>query len=168
MPISGVNQPLVIQIDENLRLRRYDGNHEFAFEWYQDIETIKLVDGVEEPYSIEQLFRMYSYLNDHGELYFIEFCDSGKYFPIGDVTFWKDDLPIVIGDSRFRGKGIGKKVVATLIDRGKELGYSELYVGEIYSYNIGSIKLFESLGFKPYKNTEKGKSYKLVLKDIKI
>ena len=128
MPIQGVEQPCVIQIDDNLRLRKYDGIHNFALKWYQDKETVKLVDGNETPYDENQLVRMYSYLNNIGELYFIEYLQDGKYFPIGDVTFWKDDMPIVIGDQSFRGKGIGSKVIKALINSEKELIYNELYV----------------------------------------
>lgn len=39
---------------------------------------------------------MYSYLDAHGELYFIEWKENGVWVPIGDVTFWQEDLPIVI------------------------------------------------------------------------
>ena len=35
MAISGVDQPAFIQINETLRLRRYDGTADFAFAWYQ-------------------------------------------------------------------------------------------------------------------------------------
>lgn len=161
MPIKGIEQPEIIQVDETLRLRKYDGKHEFALAWYQDPETVLLVDGNETPYDANQLERMYSYLDAHGELYFIELLRDGKYFPIGDVTFWKDDMPIVIGDKSCRGMGIGKRVVGALIKRGKQLGYSDLYVSEIYSYNTGSRRLFESMGYKAYETTEKGNSYHL-------
>ena len=32
MAIQGIEQPEVIQIDESLRLRKYDGVHDFALE----------------------------------------------------------------------------------------------------------------------------------------
>ena len=34
--IQGIEQPEIIQIDNTLRLRKYDGVHDFALEWYQD------------------------------------------------------------------------------------------------------------------------------------
>lgn len=163
MPIAGVTQPQIIQIDENLRLRKFDGNFEFAFDWYQDVDTVYLVDGVKKAYTMEVLNNMYRYLDKHGELYFIEIEDKGDYQPIGDVAFWKDDMPIVIGDPAYRGRGIGRKVIETLIDRGRELGYSRLRVGEIYDYNIASRKCFESLGFRAYEKTEKGSRFELEL-----
>lgn len=159
MAIEGIIQPEIIDIDNELRLRKFNGIYDFAFEWYQDEETVYLVDGVKKPYSKETLTCMYEYLNKQGELYFIEALKDNKYIPIGDVCFWKDDLPIVIGEKAYRGKGIAKKVITTLIERGKMLGYDTLYVSDIYEFNIGSRKCFEKLGFTAYKKTEKGNSF---------
>jgi len=146
----------VLQIEETLRLRRFDGNYDFAFEWYQDSETVLFVDGKAEPYSYETLTNMYNYLNEKGELYFIEVNENGKWKSIGDVSFWQEDMPIVIGEREYRGKGIGKKVVSALVERGRAMGYDKLCVGEIYDFNIGSQKCFESVGFRRYEKTEKG------------
>ena len=161
--IQGIEQPEIIQIDNTLRLRKYDGVHDFAEEWYLDEETVYLVDGKREPYTIERLGGMYRYLNNAGELYFIEVFENGTYKPIGDVTFWQEDMPIVIGDPAYRGKGIGRKVIAVLAERGKELGYRYLEIGEIYDWNEGSRRCFESVGFKAYEKTDKGAKYKLTL-----
>ena len=86
---------------------------------------------------------MYEYLNKQGELYFIEVLEKGAYRPIGDVCFWKDDMPIVIGEKTYRGKGIARKVIAALIERGKALGYDSLRVNEIYDFNIASRKCLD-------------------------
>ena len=161
--IQGIEQPEIIQIDNTLRLRKYDGVHDFALEWYLDEETVYLVDGKRDPYTIERLGGMYRYLNNAGELYFIEVFENGTYKPIGDVTFWQEDMPIVIGEREYRGKGIGKKVVSALVERGRTMGYDKLYVGEIYDFNIGSQKCFESVGFRSYEKTEKGSRYVLEL-----
>ena len=163
MAIQGIEQPALIQIDESLRLRKYDGVHEFALEWYLDEETVYLVDGKRDPYSMGRLGGMYRYLNNAGELYFIEVFENGTYKPIGDVTFWQEDMPIVIGDSSYRGKGIGRKVISALIERGRSLGYDHLVVGEIYDWNVGSRKCFEGVGFVPCEKSEKGSSYILTL-----
>jgi len=164
MPIAGVTQPEMIQIDGRLRLRKFDGSFDFAFEWYQDVDTVYLVDGVKKAYTMEVLNNMYRYLDRHGELYFIELSENGIYKPIGDVAFWKDDMPIVIGEPDCRGRGIGRKVIEALMRRGRELGYSRLRVSEIYNYNTASRKCFESLGFCAYEKTEKGSRYELELK----
>lgn len=165
MPISGVVQPDILVVDEELRLRKFDGNYDFAFDWYQDPETVKLVDGVDEPYDREKLDRMYRYLNEHGELYFIEIKDGDTYRPIGDVTFWQEDMPIVVGEKNLRGKKIGRRVVGALIKRAKELHYPQIFVDEIYHYNIGSQKCFESAGFVAYETTDKGKRYRKILSE---
>ena len=161
--IQGIEQPALIQIDESLRLRKYDGVHDFALEWYLDEETVYLVDGKRDPYTVERLGRMYRYLNNAGELYFIEVLENGTYKPIGDVTFWQENMPIVIGDRNYRGKKIGRKVVSALVERGKELGYDHLEIGEIYGWNEGSRRCFESVGFQAYEKTEKGAKYRLLL-----
>lgn len=164
MPIQGIEQPELIQVDETIRLRKYDGIHDFALEWYQDPEVVWLMDGVRTPYDADKLGRMYRYLNEQGELYWIEALENGSYHPIGDVTFWQEDMPIVIGEPVYRGKGIGRKVVSALIQRGRDLGYDRLYVDQIYHYNAASRKCFQSVGFVPYQDTEKGTSFVLELK----
>lgn len=165
MPILGIEQPEFIQISDTLRLRKYDGVCGFALAWYQDEETLLLVDGKNEPYTMERLRGMYEYLNSHGELYFIEALTGGQHRPIGDVTFWKEDMPIVIGQRTERGRGVGRQVVSALVRRGRELGYDRLYVDEIYDNNIGSRKCFEAAGFRAYEKTGRGQRYCLSLSD---
>lgn len=163
MPIENVPQPAFLFIDDTLRLRRYDGVFDFAFDWYQDEGLVLLVDGVRRRYDHSMLRGMYEYLNRKGELYFIEICMPEGWKPIGDVTFWQQDMPIVIGDAACRGRGVGRRVIHRLIERGRELGYTELFVNEIYNFNTASQKCFESVGFRPYQATEKGHRYRLVL-----
>ncbi len=163
MPIPNILQPEIIPIENSLRLRRFDGEYSFAFDWYQDSETVWLVDGKRGPYTMEKLERMYRYLDAYGELYFIEILENNCWKPIGDVTFQRDDLPIVIGEPAYRGKHIGQKVLTALIQRGRVLGYSCLSVNEIYEYNIASRNCFESLGFRASEKTEKGSRFILEL-----
>ena len=157
MPIPQIPQPEILQIEDQLRLRRYDGRHAFALAWYQDEETVYMVDGVRRRYDAELLGRMYEYLNQRGELYFIEIFQDGSYIPVGD------DMPIVIGDAGYRKKGIGRKVIGFLIERGRALGYDRLFVSEIYDFNAASRACFESLGFRAYEKTEKGWRFELEL-----
>ena len=163
MPMQGIAQPDLIVIDETLRLRKYDGVHNFAFDWYQDPDTVLMVDGVKNAYSRERLDKMYAYLNNIGELYFIEYRQNDIFVPIGDVTFWQDDMPIVIGPPEYRGKGIGRRVVTALMTRAKTLGFTEFHVGEIFRWNTLSRALFTSMGFEPYEETEQGHRYKIHL-----
>lgn len=163
MPINGIIQPETLLIDDGLRLRKFDGVFDFALEWYQDTELVYLVDGVKVPYTPEKLERMYRYLNSVGEQYFIEALEKDGWKPIGDVTFWQEDMPIVIGAPNYRGRGIGSRVIAALIQRGKELGYGWLGVNEIYDWNPASRRCFEKAGFCPCGRTENGTGYRLEL-----
>lgn len=153
MPIYGIKQPEIIEVDGKIRLRKFYGSFDFALPWYLDPETVYLVDGVREEYTQKKLGLMYEYLDSSGELYFIEYRFGNSYIPIGDVTFSSCDLPIVIG----------RKVLLALIERARQLGYDALHVKEIYNFNKGSQKCFESVGFKPYAKTEKGSRYILKL-----
>ncbi len=163
MAIEGVRQPERIVISDTLRLRRFEGEYDFALGWYQDAQTLRLVDGDETPYDMERLGQMYRWLASRGELYFIEYRAGGAFVPVGDVTFWQQDCPIVIGEAGLRGRGIGRRVVAVLIERGRQLGYDCLYVREIYDYNIASQRLFEGAGFVKTAKTANGWRYRLQL-----
>lgn len=164
MPIPGIEQPGLIPIDGELRLRAYDGEHGFALRWYQDAELVYLVDGVREPYTAEKLDRMYRWLDAHGELYFIEARQGELWRPIGDVTFSQEDLPIVIGEAEYRGRGVGGRVLCALIERGRALGYAQLGVQMIYHYNAASLRCFEKAGFAVSGRTEKGVRCTLALR----
>ncbi|MBR4080259.1 MAG: GNAT family N-acetyltransferase [Clostridia bacterium] len=163
MPISGILQPELIPVDDALRLRRYGGAHDFALPWYQDEETLWLLDGIREPYDEARLAAMYSYLDAHGELYWIEVQEGGTWRPVGDVTFWAEDMPIVIGDRSLRGRGIGLRVIRALTERGRSLGYPCLMVQEIYHYNEPSRRCFEKAGFCVVKTTDAGVTLRLEL-----
>ncbi len=163
MAIPGVEQPDSIQINEVLRLRRYDGTADFALAWYQDEELVYLVDGVRKPYDREKLYAMYGYLDRQGELYFIEALADGAYVPIGDVTFSPADMPIVIGVPEYRGRGVGRQVIRCLMDRGRQLGLDALGVREIYDWNTASIRCFTACAFAPVERTDRGWRYEAKL-----
>ncbi|HFI0101645.1 TPA: GNAT family N-acetyltransferase [Streptococcus suis] len=163
MAITGIEQADILEIDKQIRLRRYDGIHDFAFEWHQDLELVWLIDGDQERYSLDLLDRMYDYLSKNGECYFIEIFEDDQFIPIGDVTLFADDFAIAIGDKRYWKKGIGTKVLHRMVERAKELDFMEILVEEIYDWNTGSRKLFEKCGFEAVKKTEKGWSYRLTV-----
>lgn len=153
----------MIEIEENLRLDRRRPTDKEAIMWYQDEDLVYLVDGVREAYSLEKLRRMYAYLDRVGELYTIEVGENGIWKAIGDVTFSPDDLPIVIGDSSYRGQGIGKKVIQALIREARKRGYPALHVREIYKENDASQKCFMACGFQRGAVTANGYAYDLEL-----
>lgn len=163
MPIKGICQPDKIEISPSLRLKKYEGIPHEALDWYQDEQIVWLVDGVRNRYTPERLNAMYTYLDNHGELYIIEVLEGDMFIPIGDVTFWEEDMPIVIGNPQYRHKGIGRAIIEVLVQRAKALGFQSLTVSEIYDYNISSKRCFESVGFRPKGKTEKGSGYYLEL-----
>lgn len=60
MPITGIEQPNIINITKELRLRRYDGIFDFALKWYQDEETLMLVNNSPDKYDSDWLEQMYT------------------------------------------------------------------------------------------------------------
>ncbi len=163
MAIQGIQQEDLLEIDDNLCLRRYDGVHDFAFAWHQDLELVWLIDGDKELYTQDLLDRMYAFLAANGECYFIEVFEGREFVPIGDVTLFTDDFAIAIGDKRYWKAGLGFKVLNRMIERARELEFTEILVEEIYDWNKGSRKLFEKCGFEAVEKTAKGWSYRKVL-----
>lgn len=151
-------------IDESLRLTKVDeSRYSEALPWYADDVVLKGSENRSKPYSLDELHGMYKYLSSHGESYFIEVLENGEYRSIGDASLLTDSIPIVIGDSHYRGRGIGKKVLARLIERAYEVGRSSLKVKEIYDHNESSKKLYTSFGFEKHEKTKDGYSYQLNL-----
>ncbi len=163
MPVENIPQPETLPVSDTLRLRKYDGIHDFALSWYLDPETVRLVDGDDEPYTPELLNKMYTHQDAHGELYFIEVLENAGWRPIGDVCLSLDNFAIVIGEKDLRGKGVGTATVSALVGRARSLGWKQVRVGDIYDFNAGSRRLFSSLGFREEAKTEKGSSYILTL-----
>ena len=85
------------------------------------------------------------------------------YVPIGDVTVKDENPPIAIWVDTYRGKGIGKQVMQTVIDRLKALGFVKITGSTVYQWNTSSQKLHESLGFCKVAEDEKEIVYERVL-----
>ena len=154
--------PGILDIASDLRLVRRNAPPAEALAWYQDPETLWMVDGKREPYAPERLARMYAWLSERGELWFIEVRDSipgsatGGWHAVGDVTLCPSDLPIVIGDKDLRARHVGRRVIGALCERARELGWREVLAAEIYDWNVASQRCFSAAGFKPYERTERG------------
>jgi len=142
--------PQILPVDDGLRLRPFvgDADVDLAWPWYQDAETVALVDGPGSPtYARDRVAAMYDALVAQGEVYLIERrTDTGRWEALGDVTLAPDTLPIVVAPG-LRGQGIGRRVVLRLVDRARVLGWDELRVREVYPGNEASHRLFRGLGF---------------------
>jgi len=165
MGIKEITQPDIIDIDKELRLRTPNKNQwEVALPWYENPKVLYYSEGVtDKVYDMEKIKGMYTYLGRVGELYFIEVLENGDWKPIGDVTLSEENMPIAIGEEAYWGKGIGKKVIGSLIERARKIGLKKLQVPSIYLYNSRSESLFTSLGFIQINENEKEKSFELVL-----
>lgn len=165
MGIKEITQPDIIEIHRELRLRTPNKDQwKDALSWYENPKVLYYSEGVaDKVYDMEIIKRMYTYLSNVGELYFIEVLENDAWKPIGDVTLSEENMPIVIGEEAYWGKGIGKKVISSLIQRAKKVGLKKLIVPSIYLYNNRSENLFVSLGFIEINKNEKEKSFELII-----
>ena len=150
MPIRNIVQPIVIEVEENIRLLKYNGNFEIALSGYQDPYVYKNSEGIfddaKKP-DIDYIKGMFEWLNNNGELYYIQIREGQDFISIGDVTIKDVNPPIAIWYGKYRGIGIGTKVMKIVIKRLKELGYEKITGTTVYKWNESSQRMHEKLGF---------------------
>lgn len=161
-----MNQPKIIEIHRSLRLYTPDkAEWDQALPWYQNEKVMYLSEGImNRVYTLDEIYNMYEFLSTRGELYFIQVLEDNEWLAIGDVTLWEENLPIAIGVEAYWQKGIGKLVIKALLKRAKGLGIQKISVPAIFHYNTGSLKLFESLGFKKVGENATEKSYEKIIR----
>ena len=162
MALKEFAQPEIIDISDSLRLRKYDGYYEVFLPGYQNPVVYQNSEGIFDESRIPNLDYvkgMCAYLAKVGELYYIEAKENGTYVPIGDVTVKDENPPIAIWVDTYRGKGIGKLVMQTVIARLKELRFAKITGSTVYQWNTASQKLHESLGFHRVSEDEKEITY---------
>ena len=165
MPINNIQQPELIQIQEGLHLRKYDGHYELFLSGYQDPCVYQNSEGIFDDSKIPNLDYvkgMCTYLAKVGELYYIEVKEGTAFVPVGDVTIKNENPPIAIWKAQYRGKGIGKLVMQTAIRRLKELEFTAIKDSTVYQWNVPSQRMHESLGFTRTKEDEKEIYYELI------
>lgn len=166
MPINNVVQPEVIEVSENIRLKKYDGSYEKALEGYRDPCVYQNSEGIFDTDKIPDMNYvkgMLEYLDGVGEVYFIEAFENGTWIAVGDVTVKDVNPPIAIWKEKYRGHGIGTAVMKTVIHRLKVLGYERITGSTVYKWNTVSQKMHESLGFKKSGESENEYIYELIL-----
>lgn len=129
-------------VDGEITLVRYYPNDRTALAWYQDLELCKQVDNRDTVYDLALLKRMYRYLNDHGDLFYIKY----KNRLCGDVCLQSSGEVNIVIAKPFQNQHIGRRVVAEIIRLAREKELRELHA-EIYAFNTQSQKMFQSLGF---------------------
>ena len=166
MALKDFEQPEIIDISDSLRLRKYDGHYALFLTGYQNPVVYQNSEGIFDESRIPDLNYvkgMCTYLAKVGELYYIEVKEMDTYVPIGDVTIKDENPPIAIWVDTYRGKGIGKLVMQTVIARLKELGFAKITGSTVYQWNTSSQKLHEGLGFCRVSEDEKEIIYELDL-----
>ena len=166
MALNNVEQPQIIRVTDDLRLRRFDGNYDLFLPGYQNPVVYQNSEGIFEKSKIpnmDYVRRMCQYLERVGELYYIEARVDSAFIPIGDVTIKEDNPPIAIWVDEFRGMGIGTMVMQVVIDRLKSLGYHKINGSTVYKWNTQSQKMHERLGFSRVAENEKEIIYELQL-----
>ncbi len=165
MPINNIPQPELINISDELRLKKpHEAEWYKGIEWYSDRDIMYYSEGtIDRIYTHEDIARMYSHLSMTGELYFIEALEDNKWRAIGDVTLSEENFPIVIGEKIYRGRGIGALVIGKLLKRAREIDLQRIYIPEIYHYNQRSRRLFTAVGFVKVAENDKASSYELYL-----
>lgn len=166
MPIKNIEQPEIIVINDSLRLRKYDGDYAKLLPGYQDPYVYQNSEGIfndaDKP-DIDYVKGMCEYLAKAGEMFFIEVLENGEFVSIGDVTVKNENPPITIWIEKYRGSGIGKAVMKTVIERLRELGFEKIEGSTVYKWNTVSQKMHESLGFKRCGENEDEVIYDLIL-----
>ena len=166
MPINNIKQPFIIEIDDSLRLLKYNGNYEEALTGYQDPYVYQNSEGIfddtKKP-DIDYIKGMFEWLNNNGELYYIQIKAGEDFISIGDVTIKDVNPPITIWYENYRGIGIGTKVMKTVINRLKELGYEKIIGTTVYKWNKSSQRMHEKLGFIKIDENDDEYIYELTL-----
>jgi RimJ/RimL family protein N-acetyltransferase len=146
---SSEKQPVLRDGELRLRPAKLPDDVPLAEPWYQDPEVMRLSEGDEDArYDTGMIEKMYRYLADQGELYIIELLKGEQWIQIGDVTLAPDTIPIAIGVAEYRSRGYGKRILTLLVDRARSLGWRQLKVKRVYTFNPRARRLYESLGFK--------------------
>lgn len=130
-------------ISDDLYLTKYFPAHKISLNWYLDKETVKMVDNSDTVYDLDQLKKMYEYLDKNGILFYI----VHKNKLIGDCAIFDDKMLAIVIDKEYRGRKIGGKVLDGLITLAKEKDLAYLKA-EIYDFNKVSKSLFQNHGFE--------------------
>jgi len=166
MSLNDIVHPDILDINEWLRLRKYDGHYEVFLPGYQDPFVYQNSEGifdVDRVPNLDYVKNMCTYLARVGELYYIEVREGDEFVPIGDVTVKDENPPIAIWQDAYRGKGIGMQVMQTVIRRLRELGYAQITGSTVYRWNLPSQRMHEKLGFVKTAENDKEIIYKLKL-----
>ena len=134
--------------------------------WNSDPEVLYYADGNADGYSLEMVKRIYRGVCKNAFCFIIEYKEQ----PIGECYLQKmnlerilDKMPgkdlrridIMIGEKESWGKGLGTEAVRMLVEFGFEKERTDAIFGcDVGDYNVRSIGMFKSMGFKIHSEIE--------------
>lgn len=130
-------------VDAEIVLVGYYPNYRAALPWYQDPELCRQVDGRDEVYDLPRLKRMYHYLAQNGQLFYIKYRNR----LCGDVCLKRDGEICIVIAPAFQNRQIGRRVIAELVRLARENGMTRVWA-EIYDFNHQSLRMFAHAGFQ--------------------
>lgn len=130
-------------IDHEITLIPYYPNPDVTLAWYQDPDVCKQVDNVDYVYSEDMLSRMYTYLSEHGDCYYIQY--HGKL--VGDITLRENAEISIAICKEYQNQHIGRRCVMDMLALARDKGMNEVKAN-IYSFNTQSRNMFVSVGFQ--------------------
>ncbi len=168
MPFPNLTQPATIEIEPGLRLKRFDWNIDKMLEGYHNPVVYQNSEGIfdqDKIPDIDYIKSMCRYLDGAGGLYFIQVLENGEYISAGDVTVKPENPPIAIWVEKYRGVGIGQKVMTAVIERLSALGYKKITGSVVYKWHLASQKMRERLGFARTGETGRDYIYEYIISD---
>lgn len=133
-------------VDEHIRLIPYYPNSEVTLKWYQDKQLCRQVDNIDTVYTLEKLERMYSFLNENGDLYYIEYDG----ILCGDICLRNNEEVCIVISPDYQNRHIGRKCIRNILLLAKEKGYKKV-LANVYKFNKQSYAMFRAAGFMDYK-----------------
>ncbi|MCR5032432.1 MAG: GNAT family N-acetyltransferase [Lachnospiraceae bacterium] len=130
-------------VDEEIAFIPYYPLEAVTLPWYQDKTLVKQVDNKEELYTCEKLERMYTYLRDRGDLWYITW--KGRI--VGDISLQDNGEIAIVVAPAYQNRHIGRRCIAELLRVAKEKGMEQVYAN-VYAFNEQSRKMFLAEGFE--------------------
>lgn len=134
-------------INDDISLIPYYENFDETLLWYQDYVLCKQVDNIDYIYDKDMLVRMYKSLNEDGLCFYIKY----KQNLVGDVTLKDNNELCIVISKPYQNMGIGKVTIKEIIKLAQKDNRKELRAN-IYDFNKQSRRMFESVGFKYFKD----------------
>lgn len=133
----------ILVVDQEVRLIPYYPLYEVTLDWYQDLDVCKQVDNIDHPYDLALLKAMYTYLNEHGQCFYMAYCGQLA----GDITLRSNGEICLVVCKAYQNRHIGRRCTEALLHLAKAQGMP-CVKANIYAFNRQSQRMFEAVGFQ--------------------